>query len=112
MEVPAFRVLSRLLGGVQSMRERLGLLDPPTWRALTMLEDPLSDPLLATAIRLRLGWSARALSHAVRDEAALMRQHEDEEQVRRDGRHTRAERPEAVARLRADAEARPLRWRG
>jgi len=110
--VPWLRVLMRHWGGARAVRQRCGWTEGREWRRVLRLKDPLQDPEARLAISRASGFDSRRWTDAFREEAGVMENH------RRDKRACYAKnRPdpnteyEVIARMRADAEVTPKRWR-
>lgn len=108
--LPWLRLLSRRLGGVARVRLSLHM-SREEFRALLRHPDPLSLPTVRTMIRSRLGFDAPALRMALRDEERMLEQERAEMALKHPQRRVYDAQPRAVARLVADAEAKPLEWR-
>jgi len=112
--LPWVRVLVRRFPGRwREMKHRLGWTDRIEWYRVLRLAKPFEDPKVVAAIRSTLGFDARGLSQAVREEAALMAQRR-RENIGKYGRArivgTRRYQP-TIERMKADAAAKPREWR-
>lgn len=114
MRLPWVRVLMRYVPDrrVRTLRAMMGW-QGPRWQVVRDTPRPWEDPEILAGMSSALGWNASALIPDFYREAELMQQDRRRHFAELDD-HIARRSPdwqESVARLRADAHARPRRWR-